>query len=79
MNTPVILLFSNKWVPGLAEEDNSTITVSNPIIYSQHQYPLSNIHSSDRVYRFNHSKQNSKPRILIHMKTQTLNANENDN
>ena len=23
VNTPIILLFSNKWVPGLAAEDNN--------------------------------------------------------
>ena len=28
LNTPIILLFSKKWVPGLAAEDNTYRTVA---------------------------------------------------
>ena len=27
VNTPIILLFSKKWVPGLAAEDNTSLNV----------------------------------------------------
>ena len=32
VNTPIILLFSKTWVPGLAAEDNSMVSISQ--IYS---------------------------------------------
>ena len=33
VNTPIILLFSKKWVPGFAAEDNSTFIVRGTKLY----------------------------------------------
>ena len=44
VNTPIILLFSKKWVPGFAAEDNTMPATSKNVLFPGHNHHANHLY-----------------------------------